>query len=392
MSLSSFRHAVPGLRVYYGNNCLDQLAAEMRRLGRRRAVIFSGRTLANADPGLRTLQAALGELCAGTFDAVGEHSPIPAVLAAVETLRRLDADAVVALGGGSAVVTARAATILLGENKDVRELCTRFVPGQAPVSPKLVAPKLPQFLVPTTPTTACSRAGAAVLDPELGQRLSLFDPKARPEAIFFHPGLFSAAPAKVAMDASLNAFTMAIQGLESARREPLADAMLLHAIRLMRRRLPELAQPASSADGRGELMLAGLLAGQGTDYTGLGLAAALGHSIGARFSVGNGLVNAIVLPHTIRFNGPATGDRLEDALAALRARIDETPEHPAEGVSRSCSRLFEQLGIPQRLRDVGVGKSDLPQIAEDVKGDWFLSQNPRGVEQPDLLDLLSAAW
>jgi alcohol dehydrogenase class IV len=313
-------------------------------------------------------------------------------MAAVETLRRLDADAVVALGGGSAVVTARAATILLGENNGVQEICTRFVPGQAPVSPKLVAPKLPQFLVPTTPTTACARAGAAVLDPELGQRLSLFDPKTRPEAIFFHPGLFSAAPPKVAMDASLNAFTMAIQGLESARREPLADAMLLHAIRLMTRRLPELAQPTSSVDGRGELMLAALLAGQGTDYTGLGLAAALGHTIGARFSVGNGLVNAIVLPHTIRFNAPATGDRLEDALAALRTPIEETRESLTEGVIRSCSRLFEPLGIPRRLRDVGVGESDLPLIAEDVKGDWFLSQNPREVELPDLVGLLSAAW
>jgi alcohol dehydrogenase class IV len=392
MSLSSFRHATPGLRVYYGDDCLGQLPSEMRRLGRRRAVIFSGRTLANSDPGVRTIQAALGELCAGTFDGVTEHSPIPSVLAAVETLRRLEADAVVALGGGSAVVTARAATILFGESKDVRELCTRFVPGQAPVSPKLIAPKLPQFLVPTTPTTACSRAGAAVLDPELGQRLSLFDPKARPEAIFFHPGLFSAAPAKVAMDASLNAFTMAIQGLESARREPLADAMLLHAIRLMTRRLPELAQPASSVDGRGELMLAALLAGQGTDYTGVGLAAALGHAIGPRFSAGNGLVNAIVLPHTVRFNAPATGDRLEDALEALWTPVDGTPDSPAEGVSRSCSRLFERLGLPARLRDVGVGKGDLLQIAEDVKGDWFLSQNPRGVEQPDLLDLLSAAW
>jgi alcohol dehydrogenase class IV len=103
-------------------------------------------------------------------------------------------------------------------------------------------------------------------------------------------------------------------------------------------------------------------------------------------------VNAIVLPHTIRFNAPATGDRLEDALAALQTPIGEPQESPAESVSRSCSRLFEGLGIPGRLRDVGVGQSDLPQIAEDVKGDWFLSQNPRGVEQPDLLDLLSAAW
>ena len=315
MANRSFRHFAPASRILYGDDCLKHLPAELARFGATRAVVFCGRTLARATPGLSTIETALGSLCAGVFAGVVEQSPLDAVESGVEELRRLNADAVVALGGGSAVVTARAATVLYGEGGTAHDLCTVFTPGRPPVSPKLAKPKLPQFVVPTTPTTACAKSGAAVVVPG-GRRLSLFDPKARAQAIFLEPLLFSATPKRLVVDASMDAFAQAIQGLESERREPLADALLLHGVRLIRRSLDVEADP-TSANARGGLMLAAQLIGEGTDHTGAGAASAVGHAIGARFAVGNGAAKAIVLPHAMRFNAPITRGRMNDVADAL---------------------------------------------------------------------------
>ncbi|MDO6414063.1 iron-containing alcohol dehydrogenase family protein [Sphingomonas sp. BIUV-7] len=385
----SFRHSPSPTRVSYGESCIEQIAGELKRAGCSRAVILSGRTLARSEPGVSTLKAALGDLCVGSFDGVAEHSPVSAVQALVEMLREVNADALVALGGGSAVVSARAAAIMLGEGKEASELCTVFEPGKPPRSPKLAAPKIPQFIVPTTPTTAYAKAGAAVTTGEAGRRLSLFDPKARAQAIFFDPRFFAATPAGLIRDAALDAFGAAVQGLESKSRQPIADAMLLQAIRLIRRNLA-LIEDAANAEPRGELMLAALMVGQGTDVTAGGLASAIGHSVGSRFHVANGVVNAIMLPHTLRFNASATEGRLTDLAEVLG--VSTASDGLASGIADACAGFFASLGVPSRLRDIGIAREDLPSIRDTASGDWFYTQNPLAVTPETCLSLMEQAW
>jgi alcohol dehydrogenase len=386
----SFRHFAPASRIFYGDDCLIHLPAELARSGAKRAVVFCGQTLARSTPGLSTIQAALGPLCSGVFAGVVEQSPLAAVEDGVEELRRLNADAIIALGGGSAVVTARAATVLYGEGGTAHDLATVFNSGRPPVSPKLAKPKLPQFIVPSTPTTAYAKSGAAIVVSG-GRRLSLFDPKARPQAVFFQPQLFAATPHRLIVDASIDAFAQAIQGLESVRVEPLADALLLHGVRLIRRSLDGAANPAS-ADARGDLMLAAQLIGEGTDYTGAGAASAIGHSIGARFGKGNGAAKAIVLPHTVMFNGPATRGRMHEIAGALGITNRAAETDASEAISHACRQFFDSLGLPSRLRALKIPHDALPQIADDVSQDWFFTQNPRPMPQADLMELLEAAW
>lgn len=385
-----FQHIGTPHRIYCGADSLQRLAKELDRLGCRRAVVFCGATLARRDDGLPLVQAALGDRFAGLFDGVEAHSPLPAVLAGVDVLRQAQADAVIALGGGSAVVTARASAILLAENRDIHELCTRYAPGRPPHSPRLLQPKLPQLIVPTTPTTAYAKAGTAVVDPALGQRVTLFDPKTRPYGLFIHPQLALTAPASLALDAAVQAYAMAVQGLEARQRDPLADGLLIHALSLLTTHLPGLQTAADDADVRIQLMLGAFLAGYGTDYAPPGLASALTHCIGARFHLANGTTNALMLPHTVRYNAPATGGRLR-VIPGVAANTLE--QHSAAAAADVITRLFASLGLPARLRDVGVAEQDLAQIAADAFGDWFLHQNPRAVAGPDeLRELLAAAW
>jgi alcohol dehydrogenase class IV len=188
----------------------------------------------------------------------------------------------------------------------------------------------------------------------------------------------------------MDAFAQSIQGLESQRRDPLADASLLHGVRLIRRSLGVQADP-SSENARGDLMLAAQLIGEGTDHTGAGAASALGHAIGARFGVGNGAAKAIVLPHTVRFNAPVTGSRLTDVADALG--LANRPEGDvSEAISGTCREFFNSLAVPSRLRELNVPYDALSQIADDVSQDWFFTQNPRPMGHAELMELLEAAW
>lgn len=245
-------------------------------------------------------------------------------------------------------------------------------------------------MVATTPTTAYAKAGSAVLDHARGQRLALFDPKVRTAALFIHPALALTATPALTMAAAVNAFSMAVQGIESRSRDPLADALLLHALRLLAANLRKLAREPNDADTRAELMLGALLAGQGTDYAPTGLTTALAHSIGARFHFDNGVTSAILLPHAMRFNAPVTRERLALLADALGASASGSPESVAVGATE---HLFAELALPRRLRETGIREESLTLIADDVSGDWFLHQNPRPVSgRAEILEILRSVW
>ncbi|WP_049746132.1 iron-containing alcohol dehydrogenase family protein [Mycolicibacterium goodii] len=248
------------------------------------------------------LYTALGGRLVGQFHGVAEHSPIPAMEEARQFLAEREADAVIAVGGGSSVVTARAANILHAEQCDIRELCTQRTAEGKLVSPKLTKPKLPIWVVPTTPITAYAKAGAAVRDPSTGERLALYDPKVRAQGVMLDPVMALTAPAKLAWSAALNVFSMAVEGLQSRGVDPLADALLCHALRTVIEWLPRLQEDPDESQPRLNLMLAALMSGQGSDYTGGGLAQALSHAVGPRSSAPNGVVEALLLPYAMHLN------------------------------------------------------------------------------------------
>lgn len=385
----SFRHITPPLRLFYGPDSLKSLESELARLDSHRAVVFCGPWAQG--PLLDAVQAGMGDRCAGVFMGVVAHSPIPAVVEAAQELKRINADAVVALGGGSSIVTARAASILAAEDRDVRELCTVQDGKGGLKSPKLLAPKLPQVVVPTTPTTAMVKAGSALFDPVTGERLALFDPKTRSQSIFIDPRLIQSAPRRLVAAASVNTFATAVEGLISRTGEPLADALLMHSVRLLAQQLPAITRH-DDAEVRGEMVLAGILCGQGTDHTAAGITTVLGHALGARYELDNGVINAIVLPHVLRFNAEAAPAGMEKLAAALGLPHDDG-DSPLRRIEEAVARMFDALGLERRLRDVKIPREALPGIAEISMGDWFLQGNPKRVQgASELLEILEQAW
>ena len=383
----NIRHVTPSFRTFCGDGALAALPRELARVGAHRAVIVCIPAVAAHTGAMGRLHDAVGDRFAGQFAEVEEHSPLPSVERARAFLVERDADAVIAVGGGSSVVTARAATILLGEGRDVRELCTRREADGRLVSPKLAAPKLPQWVVPSSPTTAYAKAGAAVRDPATGERLALFDPKARAQGVVLDPVMALTAPPRLSWSAALNIFSMAVEGLQSARVDPLADALLAHALRTVVTWLPRVAAEPGQATPRLQLMLAAVLSGQGSDHTGGGLAQALAHAIGPRSAAPNGVVEALLLPHVMRFNAEVAGDRL-GAMADYLGLLDRK----ADAVIAEVERLLEVFEAPRRLRDIGVAPESLPEVVEHAMDDWSITAGPRLPDAQDVRTLLDGAF
>jgi alcohol dehydrogenase class IV len=390
-TIPSFQHATPAFRTFAGAKALAALPRELDRLGCRRAVIVGGPWLVALPDVLGAIEAAIGPRLAGRFDDVREHSPLPSVEAARRLLADTDADAVIAVGGGSSIVTARAATILLAEQKDARELCTTRGPDGKLVSPKLLAPKIPNWVIPSTPITAYAKAGSAVSDPATGDRLALFDPKTRAQGIVLDPAVALSAPVGLASTASLNAFSMAVECIEAGVDDPLADALLLQALRLLTEWMPRLRSAPDDPEPRLRLMLAALLCGQGSDYVGGGLAQALSHAAGPRSTVANGMVEALLLPSTMTFNSTVTKDR----LTLIADQLDPTGAGGATAADRAIAAVRAVLAdaqVPPRLRDVGVTQDALVEIAEHALDDWSITRVPRPIDRDGLRQLLQSAW
>jgi alcohol dehydrogenase class IV len=135
-----------------------------------------------------------------------------------------------------------------------------------------------------------------------------------------------------------------------------------------------------------------LLSGQGTDFTGAGLATALGHAIGVLAGLENGVAKAIVLPAVLRFNSQAASRGLANVSSAMGAPTGADLDN-ATAVGQALSPLLDAARIPHRLRDAGIGRESLAKIASKTMSDWFLLGNARPIQDAAEVErVLLDAW
>lgn len=383
------RHIAFPLRTFAGVSALDALEAEITRSGAGRVLVVCNASVARIDVVRDLVRDRLGERLVGVWSGVQAHSPLQSVIDARDALISARADGVVIIGGGSAIVTARAAVILLGEGLSIHDICTYRDESGRLRSPRLESAKIPQWIIPTTPTTAVATAGCAVLDPQQGDRLAVFDPKARARAIFLEPVLLNTAPAALVTAASLNTFAMSIEGLLSAGEDPIADAALVHALSLVVEWLPQLeGQQGSMA--REQLAMAGHLCSQASEFVGGGIAQALAHSIGLQQGVPNGISECILLPHTLqllRESLPARNVRRVIAAVASESSAGDLAVTLVDVVES----FLLSINAPRRFSALGIENVAWATVANHAFEDWALTGAARSVSLDELESLLEAA-
>lgn len=373
------------LSVHWGPDSLQVIGNQVRRVRAERLLVVTSKSVAAHPDLLARLDEATEDRVVEVFADARAHSPVDTAMAAAAAIATHRVDGIVAVGGGSVMVTARAANIIHGEARSPAELATQWQDGVW-TSPRLDAPKLPLWAVPTTPTTATGKIGAALTQPGHFRRLALFDPKTRARAIAVLPDFLDKAPEGLVLSASLNGLCMAFEGLLSTHANLWSEAALVNA----GRRLAHLLDPQTTAGppDRIELTLASLLAGDGSDLSRGGVGAALSHTIGHHHHVPNGLVEAVLLPYVVArvpIDHPGR-------VAAAWALSSEEARVPSRAVPAALTELLGRLGTPTRLRDFELTAEDLPGAAETAMKDFAVSSAPGRPDSADLLDLLRQAW
>ncbi|MBI2872426.1 MAG: iron-containing alcohol dehydrogenase [Chloroflexi bacterium] len=395
---TSFRYAGSPARVYAGADVLSQLPREVQRARARRAFVVCGQSVAHRTNLLERVRTVLGDLYAGAFDGVKKESPLPEVDSGVEAARAAQADLIVAVGGGSAVVTARAITILLAEGGSAHELCTKYPPGKPPVSPRLDKPKLPNVAVLTTPTTAANRAGAAVMDPVRRHRLELFDPKARPIAVFLDSEALLTAPTLLCRSTSSTTFCGVVSAFQQPNLNALGHGDLREALELLLAYMPQLSERPQDPEVRLQLATAAVLSNRAADAAagaGGGVTTGLAHQLQTRYEhIDQGSATSVLLAPGMRFNREALTAGQSRLAAALGARRDGMSDlDAADASAQAVTDFLRRTGAPTRLRDLGVPEADLEAIAQDAMEDFFLRTNARKVRHAgELVEVLRQAW
>lgn len=396
-SIAAFRYRSFPLSIHAGPGALEQLRAEVDRARAKRAFVICGKSVAGKTDLIPRIQTILDDKYAGVFTGVETSSPLPAVRAGTDAARDAGADLIVAVGGGSAMVTARAIIILLAEKGDIHDICTQYPPGSSPISPKLMAPKIPNILVLTTPSTAMTRAGTAVMDTETRHRLELFDPKTRPFAMIWDDDALATAPADLFVSCSASALSGIATGAAAPRTNPVSHGDFLHALRLSLENLPIIRSEPGNAAARMNLVAASFLSNRALDGMrgrAFGIVSSLGHVIDTLYTnLSHGDSSSLTTAWGMRFN-------LEHATAGL-ARLaaglgvgDGLPEkEAARRAPDFIDAFYRRLGMPVQLREAGIPKADIDRIAQDALGDFYLHQNARKVKnKSELVELLTQMW
>jgi maleylacetate reductase len=340
----SFALRLAQMRVRFGTPAAVAVAEELAALGLTRAVVLS---TASQQPTAQAFAAAIGAI--DTFAGAVMHTPVEVTGQAVAFVRRIGADAVVALGGGSTIGLGKAIALHTG---------------------------LPQIAVPTT--YAGSESTAILGQTKHGRKTTQTNPKVQPGTIIFDPALVATLPVPLTVTSGLNAIAHAVEALYARDRNPLTSTLAAQGLQAMIAGLPEVAANPTDLAARSRTQYGAFLCGLVLGHVGMSLHHKLCHTLGGSFGLPHAETHAVILPHATGFNAAAVGDQ----LAPLTALVGD----PGRGLQHFAA----SLNAPMALRDLGMKETDLDRAADiAVQNPYW---NPRPVDRPGVRALLQRAW
>ncbi len=374
-------------RVVFGRGLVKDVGFEAAKLKGRRAFLVTDkvlRSLGLVDRVLTGFKDSDVEVV-GVYDEVPPNSEIKVVERGAALAREAGCDLLVALGGGSVLDTAKGMNLLLVEGGSLLE-------WQG--SGLLSRPLLPLIAIPTTAGTGSEVTIAAVIrDEEQGLKLEFNSPFMMPDVALLDPELTVSLPPAMTAATGIDALTHAIEGYVSVYAEPISDAFCLHAIRLIMRYLPRAVSDGADIEARGYMLLAASIAGMGFTNALCGIVHAIAHACGGRYGVPHGAANGILLTAGMEFNLPVAAERYRDVAEAMGLDVpDKEPEVATTMAILAVAGLRQNIGLPCCLREVGVPREGLQQLAEDALGDAMMISNPRSASQDEILELLEKAY
>lgn len=384
--------------VHHGPGALARLEATLDSCGITRALLVTGTTLATKTNLVDRVLAAAGDRIAAVFHETTQHVHRGSVIRALEAARACNADGVVSFGGGTPNDTGKAVILGLAENVrevgDFDRLRVRFEYPATVEVPPVTGEALPMVAISTTLSGGEFTHFAGITDSERQVKDLYIDKKLAARAVFLDPELTLATPEHLWLSTGMRSVDHCIEALCSINAHPFTDALASEALAMLNRYLRECKADPGDLVARTHAHIAAWMSVCGLANVNLGLSHGIGHQLGARNDVPHGVTSCVMMPATMEFNQAHVGTRQAWIASAMGRDISGLEPHAAAAAGRDAVRaLITDLGLPHRLRDVGVSIDDFPALAKDALEDLVVATNPRpvgGIE--DVIGVLHAAW
>lgn len=373
-------------KVIFGENALAEVGTLLSDLRASRALLVTDRFLAEKTGLVTRLRKAAAGRIAGEFLDVVPDPTAESIDQAAELGRRVGADAVVSLGGGSAIDTGKGLAVTLTEGGRVLDHEGYHA---------LPKPLVPHLAIPTTAGTGSEMTMVTVItDPARGQKTFIGSYFLHPNVAVLDPTCTRDLPPLLTAATGMDAMAHAVEALISTLRQPFSDACALAAIRTIMAFLPRSVRDGSDLLARGQMLIAAAQAGSAFSNAMVSLNHAMVHSLGASFHKHHGTLNAVLLPHTMRFFAPDVGERFLWVAQALGVPAPtDDPVAAGRAAADRIENLNQEIGLPARLRDLGIPREALAQVAEMSLSDGSIIYSPRPIaEAAEVLSVLERAY
>jgi len=332
----------------------------------------------------------LGNRLAGVCAKIGAHTPRTDVVAAANAAQEAGTDLIVTLGGGSVTDAAKMVGLCLGneitEPSQLDSYRARIAADGTARRPEVKSPSVRSIAIPTTLSAGEYTASAGCTDTARHVKESYSHPMMMPRTVILDPDVSVHTPEWLFLSTGIRAVDHAVEDICSINGQPIAEGASYHALRLLGSGLPAVKTDPANIEARLDCQIGAWMSMVGSQ-TGVskGASHGIGHVLGGTAGVPHGYTSCVMLPHALRFNHPVN--------AGKQARVSEALGRPDEPAAEVVAELIAGLGLPTRLRDVGVKPEQLDLIAEGSMHDRWVHTNPRKIDGPAVIrTLLNAAW
>jgi 4-hydroxybutyrate dehydrogenase len=375
-------------KVVFGPGALGRLPAQVERLKMKNPLVVTDKGVVKAGIAQKLFDVLKkADLRFGVFDSVEPNPTEKDVFDGLAAYKASGCDGVIALGGGSPLDAAKLIQLMVTHEPPL----SRY--DDATGGDKYVRDDLPPLIaIPTTAGTGSevSRSGVVTLQ-DTGRKTVIFAPQLLPKAAIIDPELTVGLPPGPTAATGMDAFTHCVEAFIANGMHPLADALAIDGVARVARSLRTAVKDGKDLAARADMMVAAMQ-GAMAFQKGLGACHALAHALTPISGVHHGLANAVVLPYVLDFNRGSCAGRLA-RIAIAMGDVSTTREELLAGQAIDRVRaLNRDVGIPERLRDVGVKEQDLTKIAQKAFQDASHLANPRKCTEEDLLTLARAAF
>ncbi|MBI4582794.1 MAG: iron-containing alcohol dehydrogenase [Planctomycetes bacterium] len=388
-------------RTLFGWGRFAEAGAAARALGTR-AFIVSGSRQLERDGTLDRLDALLKQagvqpVRAGSIHREPRVEDVDRLAAAVREKMALVGSAagpaghlVIGIGGGSAIDLAKAASAMAAnrESPTVKD----YLEGVGK-NLSLKQPPLPMLAIPTTAGTGSECTKNAVISSDEGEPIpfkkSLRSDLMVPRAVLLDPQLAVSMPPEVTARTGMDAITQLIESAISCKAQPIPTALAFHGLSLALPLIERAVKNPLDQEAREGMAHAAYLSGITLANAGLGMAHGVAAALGISAAVPHGLACAVMLPAALEANGGARPAEIARVARLLTRHEYQSDEEAARAAPAAVRELCRRIGIPLRLRDVGVRKEQIPAIVKGSRGN-SMNGNPRPIDDAELAAILES--